>query len=305
MTSAIHPASLAPASARFTPSGARIPPAWTDVWIAKNAKSRIQATGRDAKGRHVYLYSAEYMGRANAAKFARLKAFDRVYPGLLRRVEQDKSRLEEALVLYLICKTGFRIGSNHETLAEKKAYGASTLKCSHVSVDGDRLEFDFPAKKGVEVKKELRDPFLAGAIGGRCNIGDGSIFQTTDGHIRAYLNSLPRGKDFLVKDIRTYIGTNAALRKIKSMPVPQNQTQFKRFRKEVGEVVAKELGNTPRIALNSYVAPEVFSAWESGQAHAQRKSKAHPVKELLRCVRYDKRVPARQCRLTDPLEKCC
>ena len=47
-----------------TRSGVKVPPAWTDVWVATDSKSNVEATGRDSKGRRVYLYSAEHMGRS-------------------------------------------------------------------------------------------------------------------------------------------------------------------------------------------------------------------------------------------------
>src|SRR5271157_4346947 len=107
-----------------TPSGAKVPPAWTDIWMTSDPKSPIQAIGRDSKGRRVYLYSAEHMGRAAAAKFSRLKSFASTYPSLFRKIRRDKDSNEEALVLYLISKTGFRVGSEAETRAAVKAFGA-------------------------------------------------------------------------------------------------------------------------------------------------------------------------------------
>jgi len=229
-----------------TPSGTSVPPAWTDVWITTDATSRIQAIGRDSMGRRVYLYSTEYMGRASAAKFARLKAFVRVYPSLSKKVRRDMRTSEEALVLYLISKTGFRIGNKSETLSRVKAFGASTLRCYHVKVEGNKLSFDFTGKKGIRNSKVLRDNFLARSVAGRCGLGaDNNIFKTTDDEVRAYLNSIPEGSGFMVKDFRTYLGTLTALRKIKTMPAPRNNREFKRYRRDVGEVVARKLGNTP------------------------------------------------------------
>ena len=79
--------------------------------------SPLQAMGRDSKGRRVYLYSAKHMGTAAAAKFARLKAFSKVYQSLMKKVRKDMKKSEDALVLYLIAKTGFRIGGDTETHA--------------------------------------------------------------------------------------------------------------------------------------------------------------------------------------------
>jgi DNA topoisomerase-1 len=36
-----------------------IPPAWTNVWICRDARGHIQATGRDDKGRKQYRYHAK------------------------------------------------------------------------------------------------------------------------------------------------------------------------------------------------------------------------------------------------------
>ncbi len=275
-----------------TPSGASIPPAWKNVRVASDARSRLQAVGVDSKGRRVYLYSAEHMGHAAAAKFARLKAFGRAYPSLIRNISRDKQTSEEALVLYLITRTGFRVGSENETRAAVKAFGASTLQCPHVMVEGDRLAFNFTGKKGVQVSKAIKDRFLAQKIAGRCATSPGrKIFDTTDVSVRTYLHSLRRGSGFEVKDFRTYLGTLTALRKIKALPAPKSGSEFKRLRLRVGETVAKKLGNSPAIALKSYVSPEVFCEWESSSVPEQAPvGSLSAVKELLGCVHYDRQI---------------
>jgi DNA topoisomerase I len=290
-----------------TPSGAKVPPAWTNVWMTNDPKSPVQATGRDSKGRRVYLYSVEHAGRAAAAKFSRLKAFAKVYPSLIRKIAVDKKHSEEALVLYLISKTGFRIGSDAETLAEVKAFGASTLRCSHVAVKGNRVSFDFTGKKGSRVNKVLRDGFLAGNISKRCFTGtDKRLFKTTDDNIRDYLNSIPAAAGFSVKDFRTYRATIIALHKIGTMDIPENGRQYKSYRIKVGEAVAKELGNTPRIALKSYVSPEVFCSWATGAALESKDTKTKPgfaANEFVQCIHYDQDVSMEESRDTDPLER--
>ena len=278
----------------ITPSGAKVPPGWSNVWIASDSKSPLQATGRDSKGRHVYLYSAEHMGAAAAAKFSRLKAFGRVYLSLMKKIKRDMRYSEDALVLYLIAKTGFRIGGNSETLAAVKAFGASTLQCSHVGVEGDILSFEFIGKKGVPIRKLLKDKYLALVITGRCGGSfDPKIFRTTDRSIRTYLNSISDGSGFTVKDFRTYLATMIALRKIKKMPVPGSEREFKRYRKEVGQTVAGELGNSTAIALNSYIAPEVFCPWKSGPnsiAVQSNKKRTYLTADFLECIHYAQKV---------------
>ncbi len=283
-----------------------MPPAWGGVWITDNPKSYIQATGRDSKGRKVYLYSTEYMGRATAAKFNRLKAFIKVYPSIVKRFRRDMKIRDEALVLYLISKTGFRIGGNSETLAKVRAFGASTLECRHVVVTANRVSFDFTGKKGVRIAKTITNTFLAREIGTRCrSVSDQSLFNTTDDKIRAYLCSIPAGSRFSVKDFRTYFGTIAAFRKIKTMPVPKNSVEYKRYRKEVGETVAKQLGNSRVIALKSYVSPEVFCDWDSKDKSIPDNvpRQASSLRDnFLECIHYDQEVAMEEFHDTDPLE---
>jgi len=77
------------------------------------------------------------------------------------------------------------------------------------------------------------------------------------------------------------------------MPVPQNGKEFKRYRTEVGRTVASELGNSPTIALNSYVAPEVFCALEANSPLLKKKTwgkQSSQTNELLECIHYDQEV---------------
>jgi DNA topoisomerase-1 len=298
--------SLPPGSKLVTPSGGKVPPAWTEVWVTTDPGSPIQAIGRDSKGRKVYLYSTDQMGRANAAKFSRMRAFARVYPRLVRKIGSDKDKSEEAFVLYLISKTGFRIGSEEETQAQVKAFGASTLRCSHVAVTGDKVEFDFTAKKGVRVNKTLKDSFLAGNLSRRCGQdSDQKIFKTSEYHIRNYLRSVQHGDDFEVKDFRTYLATTVALRQIKKLPLPQSDRQYKKLRKEVAVTVARELGNTARIALKSYIPPEVFCRWAAGLASdpsAQSRA-GSTASDFMQCIYYDQDVTKEEYQDNDPLER--
>ena len=47
----------------------RIPPAWTDVWIAGSPNAHLQATGLDSKGRRQYLYHPLWRVRRDHEKY--------------------------------------------------------------------------------------------------------------------------------------------------------------------------------------------------------------------------------------------
>lgn len=248
----------------------KLPPAWTSVRINKNPKADLQATGIDSKGRTQYRYSAKHSEKAAAEKFGRLKEFNKELPHIREKVAEDlkKGTLEEkeaAAVLSLIDKTGFRVGSDRETGAEKDAYGASTLLARHVKIDGNEITFKFVGKEGVTIEKTLEDRQLASLLKPRIAAG-GRLFDTSDAKVRDYLHS--RDGDFKVKDFRTWHGTTEALKAIRGMDAPRSDKEYERARLSVGRIVAAHLGNTPKIALESYIDPAVWSPWKSRRMKA-------------------------------------
>jgi DNA topoisomerase IB len=240
-----------------------VPPAWTDVKLSADPEAALQVVGKDAKGRSQYIYSAEHTERAAAEKFARLSEFNKVAGGVREQAYRDMhnasltdSQRDTAAALALISETGFRAGSDADTGAEKKAFGASNLLSSHVTVDGDTLHFNFTGKKGVDQSHSIHNPALAKYVVGR----EGRLFDTNDAKIRTYMKQTA-GIDFKVKDFRTWHGTAEAVRAISAMPKPANDAAFKKARTAVGKVVAAKLGNTPSVALASYINPAVFAQW--------------------------------------------
>lgn len=242
-----------------TPDGHPIPPKWINVKVATSRGNYLQATGLDSAGRKVYIYSVTHKKRSDSSKFNRLKSFMRALPGMVQRIEKDSERgIEEAQVLRLIYKTGFRVGSMSDTKAKVQAYGASTLLGRHVSIKGNLIHFDFIAKKGVRAQKTLKDEVLADKFLGKHE--DESLFDTTYGDVNHYMDRL--SKKFLVKDFRLYRGTRTAIDTLKKLPIPVTIKEYKQGRNFIGDAVAKELGNTRSVALGSYIAPEVFEDWD-------------------------------------------
>jgi DNA topoisomerase IB len=265
--------------------GLKIPPGWSDVWINEDPEAPLQATGVDSKGRKQYVYSKAHSEKAAAEKFARLKEFDATLPKIREQVFRDLNQgKDEAAILYLIDKTGFRIGSNRDTKSKEQAFGASTLLGKHVNVDGEVVSFNFIGKKGVRQSKRVVDPVLAAAINERKGEPDQPLFGATDSHVRRYLNQIA-DRPFNVKDFRTWHGTNAAREIMADLPSPQDSREFDRSRRIVGQQVAEILGNTPDMALNSYIAPEVFSEWKAPLAEAGMVRK--DLSDLFETISYD------------------
>jgi DNA topoisomerase-1 len=240
----------------------KLPPAWTNVQLSADPHAALQATGVDAKGRTQRVYSAEHSERMAGEKFSRLKDFTAAMPKLQSRIkgdldspDADQRTREAAAALYLIERTGFRVGSDRETGADKQAFGATTLRSEHVKVDGDKVSFSFVGKKGVDIEKTITDGRLARLLAPRVAAG-GRLFNTSDSQVRDYLHSIDG--DFKVKDFRTYIGTTTALKEISRMPVAKDEKEFARLQLAVSKKVSETLGNTPTVAKASYIDPAVW-----------------------------------------------
>jgi DNA topoisomerase I len=241
----------------------KVPPAWTDVHVTDDPNSSLQVVGRDSKGRAQYRYSAAHSDKAKAVKIERGSAFKEDLkmfgPKLERAAYTPGSNQEEAAVLRLIHLTAFRIGSDTDTKAKVKAYGASTLRAEHVSIDGSNITFDFIGKKGIHIQKTISDPNMAALLASRVKRG-GALFNTNEAKTLNYLHR--EMGPYKIHDFRFWHGTKEAMKAIAGMPTPVTPKEFARSRQAVGKVVAAWLGNTPDMALKAYINPDVFSEWE-------------------------------------------
>ena len=162
-----------------------IPPAWTDVWIAADARAHLQASGRDARGRKQYRYHPRWSEVRDAAKFDHLRAFARALPAIRDRVAADlRSRpLSRAWVLAtavrLLERTVIRVG-NEEYRRANGSYGLTMLRDRHAKTDGRTLTLQFVAKSGVRQVIRVDDPVLARRVR-RCQELPGqTLFQYVD-----------------------------------------------------------------------------------------------------------------------------
>lgn len=243
----------------------KLPPAWTGVQINTDPKAPLQAVGFDSKGRLQYRYTAQNSEKNAAQKFRRVREFINKLPKIREKISDalhsgDGPDREAAAVLTLIDKTGFRVGSERETGADVKAHGASTLTADHVKIGGSKVRFEFIGKKGVNIVQEVDDPELSAMIRARMNKG-GKLFDIDDTKIRKFLHKTAGA--FKVKDFRTAVAADTVLKAMHDIPSPTNEKEFKAARLKVGEQVSSKLGNTPTVALASYIPPEVFSAWQA------------------------------------------
>ena len=258
--------------------GLVIPPAWTDVWIAADARAHIQATGRDAAGRKQYRYHPLWTAERDSTKYHRMLAFAAALPAIRQRIARDLHKAPAsrpfvlATVVALLERTHFRVG-NEEYVKANGSHGLTTLRDRHVKVRGRHLHFEFRAKSGVRQEIDFDDARLARAVR-ICQDLPGQVlfqYEDEDGTVRAvsssdvndYLREASGGA-FTAKDFRTWAGTLAAATELDTFDPPSSMTAGKKSIVEAVDRVAEVLGNTRAVCRKCYIHPAVLEAYQAG-----------------------------------------
>jgi DNA topoisomerase IB len=258
-----------------------IPPAWKDVWICPYPMGHIQATGFDAAGRKQYLYHPEWRARQDQRKFDSMLDFARALPRMRRRAARDIRRdgmpRERALAcaVRLLDRGFFRIGSEGYA-DENDTYGLATMRKRHVTVEGDRIVFDYEAKGGLRRMQSIVDPEAVAVVKSllRRRGGGHELLAFKQGRrwvdvrsadINEYVKAVSGG-DFTAKDFRTWNATVlAAIGLAVSAPAALgSKAARKRAIVRAVKEVAHYLGNTPTVCRASYIDPRVIDRFEDG-----------------------------------------
>jgi DNA topoisomerase IB len=261
-----------------------IPPAYEDVWICRNPRGHLQATGRDARGRKQYRYHPKWRLFRDGAKFERMPAFGEALPKLRRRLKRDLAlpglprEKVLAVIVSLLDATRVRIG-NAEYARENDSYGLTTLRNRHVQFVRDgRLLFRFRGKGGAEHEIAVDDRRLARLVRHCHQLPGQRLFQYLDetgerrpidsDQVNMYLREA-MGDDFTAKDFRTWGATLRAIAIMHATPLPEPPSERALNACIIDAVrqVASDLRNTPAVCRKSYINPLVFDAWRSGALH--------------------------------------
>jgi DNA topoisomerase-1 len=258
-----------------------IPPAWQDVWICRDARGHVQATGRDARGRKQYRYHADYRARREEEKFADLVPFGEALGGLRHAIDDDLGRHDLgqdrvlALVLALLDRTAIRVG-NESYAKENKTFGLTTLRSRHVSVGSSSIELCFIGKGDKRQTVSLHDRRLAGLVR-RCSqlpgqllfqweSDDGAVHPVRSDDVNRRLRELT-DIDVTAKTFRTWHASVGAASLLAGHPLPASTRAAASAVVAVCDEVASTLGNTRAVARASYVHPAVPAAFEAGLLH--------------------------------------
>ncbi len=255
-----------------------IPPAWRDVWICRNPRAKLQATGVDAAGRTQYLYHPAFRARQEAAKYDRLIRFAEALPDLRSVLAEDAQRdglafeRVAAIAVRLINVGWFRVGSERYARTGR-THGITTLEKRHVAVRGARVSFRYRGKHRILVHSALVDAELARAVRELLALPGKRLFRYENAEglcdLRAErLNDYIRrhlGEEFSAKDFRTWGGTLVAAVELAEIGVADSPTESKRRVAAVMRKVGERLGNTPAVARASYVSPAVIEQYLDGR----------------------------------------
>jgi DNA topoisomerase-1 len=216
------------------------------------------------------VYSQQFRDSQAAVKFERIKEldaqFDRVRAENAANMKSgDERTAEHAACAALVMTMGLCPGSDEDTGAKVKAYGATTLLGSHVVREGSDVYLRFTGKKGVDNNLPVTDRVLARMLTERAAKAgpDGKLFSEVSGKsLLDYTHTLDGG-GFKTKDFRTLLGTREAMVKMKSVSAPTTDRGYRKAVMEVAKHVATRLGNTPTVALQSYISPAIFAPWRA------------------------------------------
>lgn len=252
-----------------------IPPAWEDVWICRDRRGHVQATGIDAAGRKQYRYHPRWRSVRDATKFHRMSDFVQALPGIRDAVDADlrrhgfDRRKMIALVVALLDETLIRIGTDRYARTNG-AHGLTTLEDGHVEVSGTRIQFSFPGKSGQERELELRHRRLARQVL-RCEEIPGQrLFAYEDddgwrevdsGTVNRYLGEAAE-EVFTAKDFRTWGASVVAADRLREVG---RTDDVEAAVLQAVDAAAERLGNTRAVARSSYVDPRITKAYRFGR----------------------------------------
>ena len=255
-----------------------IPPALTDVWLCHLPNGHLQGTGRDAKRRKQYFYHPEWRKTRSQHKFNRMLLFGASLPLIRQTTAKDlrKHGLPRtkvlAAVVQLLETTLIRVG-NDQYAQQNCSYGLTTLRDRHVDVSGNKIQFEFRGKSGVDHEIELQDRRLANIIKQCQEIPGYEIFKYYDKSgerhfvnsedVNEYLQQITQ-QEFTAKDFRTWAGTLLTAIELNRLGEFDSETEAKKNVVQAIKNTAKQLGNRPATCRKYYVHPAIIEAYHDG-----------------------------------------
>src|SRR3989441_6096602 len=124
----------------------KIPPAWTEVAVSRSPNAKVQAIGKDKKGRWQYRYSDRAVVQREQRKYDKLVAFAKALPRLRKEIDRrlplpglPRERVMGCILRVL--STSFMRPGSEVYAKENGSFGIATLQNCHATVHGDMVHF--------------------------------------------------------------------------------------------------------------------------------------------------------------------
>lgn len=211
-------------------------------------------------------------------KFKRVKKLARKLPKITEQINKDLGRKDNdirrvrAAILSIMLKANVRVGNPGS--AQFGVKGATTLSKDDITLHGDGVvQLKFTGKSGVSWDKIIKSPELENALKEFMAQTDDSAepimkFRTKDGGLREFQDvdlrkNWKEKHGILPKDIRTWSASTMAFKELRrlselSKGKKLKKNEVKKLMKQAIEKVASEMGHTPAMAKNNYIAPFIL-----------------------------------------------
>ena len=265
----------------------RIPPNWDSIKVTKDPSSKIQVTGKDARGRTQYIYHPAWVQFSKETKYSKVNSINfTVFENIIKRYSEFNGLYSKKYIIanmFILMKDlNIRVG-NEKYLEENDSVGLCTLSKSHYkkvkTKESNVHKFIFKGKKGITHEKILLPKHIT-FIENIISLPGKSLFKyfnesnlsnehnkncqkDNKGYKKIAADDLNQflkeyvDKYMSCKDIRTYCANNIFKKEYSKLI--QGGINPKKARIEATKITANELGNTPKVCRDSYIDPLLYS----------------------------------------------
>lgn len=277
----------------------RIPPNWNSIKVTKDPSSKIQVTGKDARGRTQYIYHPAWVQFSKETKYSKVNSINfTTFENIIKRYSEFNGLYTKNYIIanmFIIMKDlNIRVG-NEKYLEENDSVGLCTLSKSHykkvktkesnvsnvsnVSNGSNVHKFIFKGKKGIIHEKILLPKhitFIENIISlpgkslfkyfndsNECNERNENCQKGSNNYKKVTADDL---NQFLKEYVDKYmsckdIRTYCAntIFKREYSKLIKSGINPKKARIEATKITANELGNTPKVCRDSYIDPMLYS----------------------------------------------
>ena len=252
--------------------GQKVPRDATNVFVAGNETSEIQAIYRNVQGKQQVIFSPEEAKKRKEIHWNNQLEARKSADSLIDKLSEDINNIdnwsESDQVILLIGRMGFRHGGDKlrrlpandeeagddeiENTGERTGIGASSLIADEVSIQDDgSVRFQFLGKSNIPHDHVSTDPLVKRivqqALRGKQS-GEQLFPRANTKQNLNRLRELTGNKRMEIKDIRTYIGTSIASDLIKQEIANRGgrtttEEEFEEAAKRISLEVGKALGH--------------------------------------------------------------